>query len=246
MVKEFKELKNITAEYKGLKIRFDEDLDLRVCECIDLLWNSIFSFIGLDICYLQESKAVLNIYFNDVSNFRIGDYVPLFTACEYYDLNTDTLDLPFKNGRTGDIWNVHLHFPLPQKVVNSPNIYDANNYLTISGILKNVINKGVEKNDLIEELRIEGLFDIKNVSRMVSKRDRYEVCKRQKWCCNTCGVKLKYHTNSPYGEKLANIDHIHPFAKRHEYINGPEKINELSNLQALCAECNNKKGVKFG
>lgn len=83
------------------------------------------------------------------------------------------------------------------------------------------------------------------IYRLVTKKQRYEVLKRQSWNCNVCGVKLKYNSKSQWGEKVAHIDHIFPYSKRFEYVNGANKINENSNLQALCPNCNNSKGDKL-
>ncbi len=82
------------------------------------------------------------------------------------------------------------------------------------------------------------------VSRVISKEKRYLVLKRQKWCCNICSERLKYNSDSDWKGEIAHIDHIHPFTKRKSYPNGIKNINELSNLQALCPDCNLKKGKK--
>jgi 5-methylcytosine-specific restriction endonuclease McrA len=80
--------------------------------------------------------------------------------------------------------------------------------------------------------------------RLITREKRFEVLKRQKWRCNNCGTSLKYNTNSKWEGKIAHMDHIFPYSKRIEYPNGKENINELSNLQALCPDCNFKKGGK--
>jgi len=74
--------------------------------------------------------------------------------------------------------------------------------------------------------------------------DRYKILTRQNWKCNICGQKLKYKKNSPWGGEVAHIDHIHPFTKKSTYPNGEANINEPTNLQALCPDCNLKKGKK--
>lgn len=84
----------------------------------------------------------------------------------------------------------------------------------------------------------------KEIFRHVTKEQRYEVLKRQKWRCNLCQTTLKYSENSQWNGKIAHIDHIHPFSKRNSYINGSININESSNLQALCKECNLSKSKK--
>jgi hypothetical protein len=81
-------------------------------------------------------------------------------------------------------------------------------------------------------------FDIKKPSRYISKTTRYEVLKRQKFRCNSCGEHLKYSKKHEYGNDVAHMDHIHPFSKWESY-NGD--INEISNIQALCSKCNSKK-----
>jgi 5-methylcytosine-specific restriction endonuclease McrA len=85
---------------------------------------------------------------------------------------------------------------------------------------------------------------IKEIKRIITKKDRYIVCKRQSWRCNICGCKLKWNKDSLYGEKVAHIDHIFPFSSRISYPNGAENINESSNLQALCSSCNLNKSAK--
>lgn len=82
------------------------------------------------------------------------------------------------------------------------------------------------------------------ISRTITKDMRYKVLKRQKWKCNLCNCTLKWNKDSDWSGKVGHIDHIHPYSKRDSYINGIEKINELSNLQALCETCNLKKSSK--
>lgn len=82
------------------------------------------------------------------------------------------------------------------------------------------------------------------VYRRITREDRYSVLKRQFWRCNICGKKLKYCKNNPWEAEVAHIDHIHPFTKSDSYPNGALNINELSNLQALCPDCNLKKSKK--
>lgn len=78
-------------------------------------------------------------------------------------------------------------------------------------------------------------------TRYISRQKRYEVLKRQKWCCNICGVSLKFSKKSGWDGKIAHIDHIHPFSKWDSYVGD---INESSNLQGLCSDCNMKKSKK--
>jgi len=82
-----------------------------------------------------------------------------------------------------------------------------------------------------------------NPIRYISKSIRYEVLKRQKWCCNICGKHLKYSDKHSYGDVVAHIDHIIPFSQWETYDG---YINELSNLEALCPDCNMKKHSKNG
>ena len=84
----------------------------------------------------------------------------------------------------------------------------------------------------------------KEILRIISLQDRYEVLKRQKWKCNQCGCNLKYKKTSNWEGKVAHIDHIHPFSKKDSYSNGAWNINETSNLQALCPKCNLSKSNK--
>jgi len=81
-------------------------------------------------------------------------------------------------------------------------------------------------------------FSTGKPSRYISKGNRYEVLKRQNWKCNICDKHLKYSENHKFGDEVAHIDHIHPFSDWESY--GGD-INELSNLQALCPDCNMKK-----
>lgn len=105
-----------------------------------------------------------------------------------------------------------------------------------------------EMNDkkLNEEKEIEGneykKFYV--ISRVITKQQRYEVLKRQKWQCNQCCEVLKFNKNSNWEGEVAHIDHIHPFSKKETYPNGVENINESSNLQALCPRCNLTKSGK--
>jgi 5-methylcytosine-specific restriction endonuclease McrA len=93
------------------------------------------------------------------------------------------------------------------------------------------------------ELKIEEKKLI-NTSRVINKKDRYEILKRQNWRCNQCGCALKYNKGSKWGGEIAHIDHIFPYSKRKTYPRGIENINELSNLQALCPNCNLSKSKK--
>jgi len=83
-------------------------------------------------------------------------------------------------------------------------------------------------------------------ARIIPKEKRYEILKRQKWRCNSCGCILKYGKFSKWQGETAHIDHIFPYSKKEEYTNGKDNINELANLQALCPNCNFKKGDSNG
>jgi len=85
----------------------------------------------------------------------------------------------------------------------------------------------------------------KDPARLIKPKQRYQILKRQKWKCNTCACKLKFSKDSDWDGEIAHIDHIHPFALRHTYPRGQAKINELSNLQALCPDCNLSKGTNI-
>jgi len=109
-------------------------------------------------------------------------------------------------------------------------------------------NDEMMQNLIEQEIQSNNSYDIpvidKSVCRIVTKDDRYNVLSRQKWRCNMCGERLKYSKNSSWEGKIAHIDHIHPFSEKEAYTNGKENINETINLQALCPECNLKKGKK--
>ena len=98
---------------------------------------------------------------------------------------------------------------------------------------------------MVEEVNYEDIEYAPHIPpRIIDKKTRYEVLKRQKWICNMCGEKLKYGKNSAWVGEVAHIDHIHPYSERYSYPNGPENINELENLQALCPKCNLSKNKK--
>ena len=78
--------------------------------------------------------------------------------------------------------------------------------------------------------------------RLISKDTRYQILNEQGWKCNICFTGLKFSINSPWKGKVAHIDHIHPFSKRDTYVGSD--INARINLQALCPECNMRKGDK--
>lgn len=83
-------------------------------------------------------------------------------------------------------------------------------------------------------------------SRKISNSLRYVILSEQKWHCAICGRLLKYSEKHRIRNAVvAHIDHIHPYIARESYFSGIENINERDNLQALCPECNLKKGVKI-
>jgi len=99
----------------------------------------------------------------------------------------------------------------------------------------------------IEEIELPikpKLKQIVVVNRLITRQQRYDVLKRQKWRCNQCAEVLKFNSKSDWDGKVAHIDHIHPYSKRKTYPNGAENINECCNLQGLCPDCNLKKGKK--
>lgn len=57
------------------------------------------------------------------------------------------------------------------------------------------------------------------IEKVVTKEQRYEVLKRQKWKCTFCFQTLKYSNKSKWEGEVAHIDHIHPYSKRNSYIN---------------------------
>ena len=73
----------------------------------------------------------------------------------------------------------------------------------------------------------------------IEKSTRYKILKRQNFCCVYCGKKLKYNINSPWDGEVAHIDHIKPVSKP-----DGSYLGRVDNLQALCPECNIKKGDK--
>ena len=80
-----------------------------------------------------------------------------------------------------------------------------------------------------------------DVPRLVTLKQRHTVLKRQDWLCNYCHAGLKWSLRSPFDKAVAHIDHVHPYSKRSSYERGFLYINEDSNLQALCPDCNLKK-----
>ena len=108
------------------------------------------------------------------------------------------------------------------------------------------VMKYIEQRDPILATLIKGESEVtkESIVNRSTNPHRYEVCKRQLWKCNMCGSKLKFAKTSPWEGEVAHIDHIHPYSKKESYKNGPLLINESSNLQALCPDCNLKKGKK--
>lgn len=96
--------------------------------------------------------------------------------------------------------------------------------------------------ELIEIFRKEDGVPSGNY-RHISRSARYEILRRQDWICNICGKKLKYSEKHKFEGEVAHIDHIYPYSKRESFSGD---INSLSNLQALCPDCNMKKHAKNG
>ncbi len=122
-------------------------------------------------------------------------------------------------------------------------------YLRKSGICYDFCTKNgnIENNHIYFNLCCESMgnydkcpfFQTKiKPARYISKETRYIVLKRQNWRCNSCSKHLKYSNNHRFGDDVAHIDHIHPFSEWESYDGD---INEISNLQALCGECNKVK-----
>lgn len=99
-------------------------------------------------------------------------------------------------------------------------------------------------NDLFKENKEITEESKKQVGRIITKEKRYSILKRQGWVCNECGTKLKFSKNSTWDGEVAHIDHIFPYSKKKDYVNGEENINEITNLQALCPRCNQIKRNK--
>ena len=74
--------------------------------------------------------------------------------------------------------------------------------------------------DIISWLAQYKPYPKQEVTRIISKEDRYSVLKRQHWRCNQCGCTLKYSKDSSWDGEVAHIDHIHPFSKKGTYSNG--------------------------
>ena len=86
-----------------------------------------------------------------------------------------------------------------------------------------------------EQIKIAGKFVVKEIP----EGSRYWVLKRRGWKCLFCEQVLKYSkAKESYDGEIAHIDHIHPFSKRASYPFGMHNINDESNLQALCPNCN--------
>jgi len=114
----------------------------------------------------------------------------------------------------------------------------------IKWIIKNSLSYSLNKEKLEEKLKEKDFYRIKDIKRLVTVRERYEVLKRQKWRCNICNVGLRFSKKSKWKGEIAHIDYIPPYSKRKSYLNGEERINEIENLQALCPNCNFRKGSK--
>lgn len=80
--------------------------------------------------------------------------------------------------------------------------------------------------------------------KMPNKTDRFKIMQSQNWRCNKCGVMIAFSKvwAEKYNISEGNIDHIHPFAERDSYEGD---INSIENFQALCFDCNMKKGKKI-
>lgn len=112
---------------------------------------------------------------------------------------------------------------------------------TTEDILEDII---LNQEEYTKKLMVKNMPNFSNQRRVISISERYNILKEQNWRCNLCGKHLKFKKDSPFGEEVAHIDHIHPFSKRLTYPFGLERINERSNLQALCANCNLTKSEK--
>lgn len=97
----------------------------------------------------------------------------------------------------------------------------------------------INQDEIFEYLVRVGV--ITTPKRIIPNSLRYNICKRQNWKCNNCGIDLSFSKNHKYSDNVAQIDHIHPFCKYLTYWKGAEHINDPDNLQALCKECNRLK-----
>lgn len=156
---------------------------------------------------------------------------------DFLDLSLEKFEL---HAWKGSIWWGKSHFQSPSNCLNEEYIEKDftswNSKEIVDWLKENRPGRKVNRRDYISN----------NISRIISREDRYNVLKRQKWNCNQCGCKLKYKINSDWDGEVAHIDHIHPFSSRGSYPNGEFNINELSNLQALCPKCNLSKTNKEG
>ena len=94
---------------------------------------------------------------------------------------------------------------------------------------------------LIQKMMEEIKKEIKNLREyrgFIAQKNKIksELFTEQEGKCNICKQKL---------QKGYHIDHIFPYSKRDEYINGPQGISEKRNLQLLCPKCNMHKGAKI-
>ena len=76
---------------------------------------------------------------------------------------------------------------------------------------------------------------LKRSTRRLTKPKRMEICKRDKWKCQECGVRVRDDVDDRHPRK-ANVDHVIPVS-----LGG---TNDPTNLQCLCRNCNAKKHAK--
>jgi hypothetical protein len=80
-------------------------------------------------------------------------------------------------------------------------------------------------------------------NRCMAPKKRWAIMQRDNFRCVICGRGVQE-------VDCLQVDHIHPVSNADEYPNGAENINEDSNLQTLCWECNvgkfNRPMIKDG
>ena len=166
----------------------------------------------------------------DIDNYNkkiLYEYVKIgLLKKEFYDLIADSI-----YSHKGSLW------------LETENSLPANNWFgqPTEYILEDII---LNQSKYASKILLDKSKGLDNSRRIITSDERYTILREQKWSCNICGKKLKFNKNSPFGEEVAHIDHIHPFSKRLTYAFGFERINERSNLQALCATCNLNKSEK--
>ena len=195
--------------------------------------------------YLRNEKMIKLMKKNDSIYFGLKDslrkYYPPYTRLEF-----DTFKIvPHENKQI-----IEVIFPSSNRKNNSfiIEIPIKNFFVAFDAWLGSL---DLEMPYLKEDFKIDRFFIAKHpdtgkkVFRLVTRKQRIEILERQDYNCNNCGCDISNRPDEGGYTKLAYIDHIHPYALRHLYPNGPEMINESENLQALCYDCNMAKSKKM-